>query len=33
MTEGEKVEQQIREVLATEDRAIPLSNALFNGCC
>src|SRR5262249_54366965 len=29
MTEQEQIEQQIREVLATETQAIPLSNKLF----
>jgi hypothetical protein len=29
MTEREQVEQRIREVLATEARAVPLSNQLF----
>lgn len=29
MTEREQIEEQIREVLAKETRAIPLSNALF----
>ena len=30
MTERERVEQQIRETLATETQAIPLSNKLFS---
>jgi hypothetical protein len=30
MTNQEQVEQQIREVLRTEDQAIPLSNKLFS---
>jgi len=30
MTEKEQIEQQIREVLATETRAIPLSDRLFS---
>ena len=30
MTDRERVEQQIGEVLATETRAIPLSNKLFS---
>ena len=29
MTEREQIEEQIREVLARETRAVPLSNALF----
>jgi hypothetical protein len=29
MSEGEQIEEQIRNVLAQETRAIPLSNALF----
>lgn len=30
VTEQERVEQQIREILATETRAIPLSDPLFH---
>lgn len=30
MTQREQVEQQIREILATETRAVPFSNKLFS---